>query len=127
MLKGRSNDELLKRWLSDHPGETEVPAKVKANLANIKSVLRNKHRKKADKKAGQVTERAETTQGQKGHGVLPRRNREAPSPTSNPLEQLEEQIDECLTLAKNLDREGLEHVIRLLRSARNDVVWMMGQ
>jgi len=43
------------------------------------------------------------------------------------LDALEEQIDECLTLAKNLDREGLANVIGLLRRARNEVVWKMGE
>ena len=43
------------------------------------------------------------------------------------LDALEEQIDECLTLAKNLDREGLANVISLLRRARNEVVWKMGE
>jgi hypothetical protein len=46
---------------------------------------------------------------------------------SRGLEQLGEQIDDCLTAAKVLDREGLEHVIRLLRQARNEVVWKLGQ
>jgi hypothetical protein len=43
------------------------------------------------------------------------------------LELLEEQIDDCLSLAKSLDREGLGEIIRLLRGARNKVVWKMGQ
>jgi hypothetical protein len=29
LLKERSNDELLKRWLADHPGHKEVPQTVK--------------------------------------------------------------------------------------------------
>ena len=43
------------------------------------------------------------------------------------LDKLEYQIDECLVLAKVLDREGLESVISHLRTARNEVVWKMGQ
>ena len=39
-LEGRSNDEVLARWLKDHPGEKEVPKRVKQNLSNVKSVLR---------------------------------------------------------------------------------------
>ena len=39
-LEGRSNDEVLARWLKDHPGETEVPKRVKQNLSNVKSNLR---------------------------------------------------------------------------------------
>ena len=31
-----------------------------------------------------------------------------------------------MTLAKNLDREGLSSVINLLRRARNEVVWIIG-
>src|SRR4051794_37928307 len=42
-------DELLKRWLADHPGETEMPKNVKAILSNLKSVLRSKGRKKTAK------------------------------------------------------------------------------
>src|SRR4051812_6761144 len=40
LLKQRSNDALLARWLADHPGHGEVPQKVKVGLQNIKSVLR---------------------------------------------------------------------------------------
>ena len=35
LLKERSNDELLARWLADHPSETEVPKRVKSGLANL--------------------------------------------------------------------------------------------
>ena len=40
LLKERSNEELFRRWLEDHPGHTEVPPKVKTGLQNIKAVLR---------------------------------------------------------------------------------------
>jgi hypothetical protein len=30
-------------------------------------------------------------------------------------------------VARVIDREGLGHVIRLLRQARNEVVWKLGQ
>jgi hypothetical protein len=43
------------------------------------------------------------------------------------LEVLEEQIDDCLSFAKRLDKDGLADVIGLLRRARNGVVWMAGQ
>jgi hypothetical protein len=42
----------------------------------------------------------------------------APKKAARSLEPLEEQIDDCLNLAKHLDREGLAHVIQLLRRAR---------
>lgn len=120
LLTGRSNDELLQRWLKDHPGETEVPKKVKANLSNIKSVLRKKGRKgrrSAAPAAGTGSISAHGLTASKTRGVRGVRG----------LEQLEEQIDDCLTLAKNLDREGLADVISHLRTARNRVVWKTGQ
>src|SRR5437867_12681617 len=46
LLKGKSNEELLRRWLADHPDHQEVPKKVKASLSNIKSVLRSKKRRR---------------------------------------------------------------------------------
>ena len=111
-LKTRSNDAVLARWLQDHPGETQVPEKVRQNLSNVKSVLRKANRKKPGrpKKEGRP---AEPTS--------------APRSAVRGLESLEEQIDECLTLAKNLDREGLSSVINLLRRARNEVVWKLGE
>ena len=114
-LETRSNDEILARWLKDHPGETEVPDRVKKNLSNVKSLLRNKLRKKPgkSKKESQPAEPIAAP-------LLPRKSVRG-------LETLEEQLDECLTLAKNLDREGLSSVINLLRRARNEVVWKMGE
>src|ERR1700719_3026126 len=44
-LEGRSNDEVLARWLKDHPGEKEVPKRGKQNLSNVKSNLRKAERK----------------------------------------------------------------------------------
>jgi hypothetical protein len=115
-LKTRSNDEVLARWLKDHPGEKEVPEKVRQNLSNVKSLLRKAHRKKPGrpKKDGPPSEPASALAAAPRKGV-------------RGLETLEEQIDECLTLAKNLDREGLSSVINLLRRARNEVVWKMGE
>ena len=48
-------------------------------------------------------------------------------PAARGLESLEERIDDCLTLARSLDRDGLEAVIDLLRKARNGVVVQQGQ
>jgi DNA-binding MurR/RpiR family transcriptional regulator len=60
------------------------------------------------------------------------RSREARSPsvkapTTSVPDTVEERIDDCLTAARNLDKDGLEEVIRLLRKARNAVVWKIGQ
>jgi hypothetical protein len=114
LLKTRSNDEVLRRWLKDHPGEKEVSAQVRNSLMNVKSLLRKKGRKRVRR---QEEERERAT----GVKAAPR------TKVANALEELEEHIDECLTAAKVLDREGLAHVIRLLRQARNEVVWRLGQ
>jgi hypothetical protein len=110
LLHSRSNVVLLEWWLKDHPGEKEVPARVKQNLANIKSILRKKGRKK--KIRGGAGEPAVTT---------------LRSVPDRGLESLEESIDDCITQAKNLDREALDSIIKLLRRARNEVVWKLGQ
>jgi hypothetical protein len=114
LLKGRSNDELLKQWLADHPGEKEVPRSVKNSLQNIKSVLRSKGRKK--------TKASEAMQAAASPSMPPVKK----APLSK-LEGLEEHIDECLSLAKSIDREQLRDVIHHLRRARNLVVWQTGE
>ena len=110
LLRGRSNQELLDRWLKDHPGQKEVPAKVKANLSNVKSVLRKKMRK------GGRPKKVVDASAQSAAPVAPGDTR------ASRLEQLEEQIDECLGVARGIDREGLQRVIGLLRESRNALV-----
>jgi hypothetical protein len=117
LLGEKSNKELLSRWLRDHPGQTEVPKSVRANLANLKSVLRSRKRSKVAKRAdgNQLVEK-----GMKAKILT--------VPTgASALESLEHQIDECLISAKVLDRDGLSNVIDCLRRARNLVVWRIGQ
>jgi hypothetical protein len=118
LLTTRSNDEILQRWLKDHPGEKTVPARIKGNLANVKSVLRKKKRKKPGRKprrpAAAVAAIAAVVS-------------EPARISTKGFEELEEQIDDCLTAARSLDREVLHNVIGLLRKARNEVVWKLGQ
>ena len=116
-LATRSNDEILARWLKDHPGEKEVPHRVKKNLSNVKSLLRQAR----GKKPGEPKQESQLA------GPTAATSAAAPRKGVRGLETLEEQLDECLTLAKNLDREGLSSVINLLRRARNEVVWKMGE
>jgi hypothetical protein len=116
LLKGRSNAELLQRWQDDHDSPDEIPQSVKAGLQNAKSSLRSRGRKRRARKEANAQAGPEASQKQPAAGRRPRR----------PLEALEEQIDDCLTAARTLDREGLETVIHLLRRARNEVVWKMG-
>jgi hypothetical protein len=109
-LKKSSNREILERWLADHPGEREVPQRVKYSLSNIKSVLRSKRRRR--KAAAEPTPEAVEVVVETGPSAL---------------ELLEMGIDDCLGQAKQLDRDGLADVINHLRRARNAVVWMIGQ
>jgi hypothetical protein len=108
-LKEKSNDPILAKYRLDHGMAADAPVdkSVKANLANLKSVLRKKSRRGGRVAAG-GTALASTRSGHR-------------------LEKLEEMIDDCLTLARNLDRIGLEHIISLLRRARNEVVWKIGE
>ena len=111
LLKQRSNEELYRRWLADHPDEKEVPDRVKQGLANLKSLLRRRSR------------RMKRVRDQNGHQVVAALavTKAAPRPAAN-LFKLESQIDEALLTARNLDPTGLEDVIKLLRSARNKVI-----
>ncbi len=109
-LYSKSNDDIRKRWLADNPGHAELPKRVVQNLNNVKSLLRRKGRDAAQgpEKAAARAYQRESRGGGRG------------------LEHLEENIDECLILAKNMDREGLAKVIHHLREARNAVVWKQG-
>jgi hypothetical protein len=114
LLKERSNDELYRRWLADHPGHNEIPTKVKAGLQNIKAVLRAKRAKRKAAKQAPAT-----AQPQAQAAMSPQAPRRLPA---KGLQQLEERIDEVLGLARGLDREGLQEMIAILRRARNEVV-----
>jgi hypothetical protein len=119
LLQERSNELVLTRWLTAHPDQTEVPQTIKNNLSKLKSILRSKERKKVARRAEEAQPDAPTTQP-----AMPVA-RQATGTTK--LDELELQIDECLILAKQVDREGLESVIHHLRRARNEVVWTIGQ
>jgi len=112
LLRQRSNKEVFARWLKDHPGHDKVPANVKTGLQNIKSVLK--------KKGKAQTQSSEPKPAQASQPALRRTSVRG-------LDALEFQIDECLTLAKTLDRDGLQAVIGLLRQARNQVVLRLGE
>jgi hypothetical protein len=117
LLVTRSNEELMSRWLADHPGHKAMPPKVQKHLSNVKSLLRKKGRKKLGR-----PKKVEQDGAVQAASTPPKPTRIAPKG----LEALEEMIDDCLTVAKHMDREGLDDVIRLLRNARNAVVWKLG-
>ena len=117
LLRTRSNQELLDRWKADHPWEEEVPKAVKNGLSNLKSVLRSKKRGRKKKKA--ETDVASQTGLAQVAKATPRK--------LSALEQLEEQIDDCLMAARRVGDPSLEKVVHHLRAARNGVVWQLGQ
>jgi hypothetical protein len=121
LLKGSDNSELFQRWLQDHPGNKEVPVKVTYILHAVKSVLRRKRKQRR-------AEKAQTTPTAVAPVVSATATR-APAAARRPgasLTRLEEKIDACLAVAREMDREGLAEVIERLRAARNAVVRMAG-
>ena len=117
LVRSTSNEDIFARWLTDHPGEKEVPDRVKGILFNVKSKLR----KQGAKKGRPRKEAQPTAEGQPAAAAPARR------PAARGLDSLEERIDDSLALARSLDREGLEAVIDLLRNARNGVVVQQGR
>ncbi len=107
-LKERSNDDVIALWEEQHPGQ-KFGKRERNACNNIKSVLRKKLRKRARKAAAN----GEPTPAVR----IPRAS----------LELLEERIDDCMGMARMLDKEGLDRVVRHLRAARNEVVWRQGQ
>jgi hypothetical protein len=133
-LTGESLSAYFRRLFKKHPkllraasskpvmDDTENPARVKSVLYNVKSVLRGQKRRKQ----AQASVAALDAQAARQAPEIPNVSLPAGS-TLNELEVLEEQIDECLALAKGLDRVMLDNVIQHLRLARNAVVLKQGQ
>lgn len=107
-LYERSNARIVERWLRDHPGETAMPRNVLNTLANLKSSLRRRLGKRRPGHQVETLAGAARVRGPKA------------------LSGLEAQIDDCLTFARGLDPTGLDHVILLLRRARNAVIRKAG-
>ncbi|HXG10613.1 MAG TPA: hypothetical protein VNK04_12700 [Gemmataceae bacterium] len=106
-LDMKSNELIKARFEQDHPGQEFTP-KIRANMANIKSILRKKMQK-GGARVGRPKAAAAVNSGGQG------------------LEGLELAIDNCLSTARELDPVGLADVINYLRRARNALVWHMGQ
>ncbi|HKB36534.1 MAG TPA: hypothetical protein VKD72_08780 [Gemmataceae bacterium] len=112
LLKKRSNKFAFERWLADHPGHTKVPTQVKQAASNVKSNLRHKLKQRKGALAGTSADDAA---------------RQAPRVPAKVLQSLEEHIDTCLGLARQLDPNGLAEVIESLRQARNEVIVKQGK
>jgi hypothetical protein len=118
-LKEGSNEDVIARWERDHPNQ-KMTDRDRQSMANIKSQLR--------KKAGMVRRRKR----RKGKGaaapveqpvLAPRRTRSS----FTVLEKLEGLIDECLSLARQQESEGMQGIMKNLRVARRGVAWEMGE
>ncbi len=122
LLWTRSNKQLLKMWLKDHPEHEQVPGNVKAGLANIKSVLRSKahaHDAMAGPAAPAMAAVAEAP--------LPTDAVDNVNAVDSGLEKLEIMIDECMNMARELGIKKVDDILRALRIARRQVVWKLGE
>jgi hypothetical protein len=104
----RSNELIDQRWLRDHPGYEEVPFNWQAARTNVKTELRKKKKSRNHKVRTPIEEPAAA----------------APKLPPRALYELEEKIDLCLMLAKQLNRDALVDVIDQLRKARNLIIRM---
>src|ERR1700687_4434054 len=86
LLVTRSNEELMARWVADHPGHKSMPPKVQGHMSNVKSLLRKKGRKKLGR-----PKKFEQDGAVPAVSTPPKPARVAPKG----LEALEEMIDDC--------------------------------
>jgi hypothetical protein len=105
-----NNKELMEQWRMDHPGK-QMTKSYKQAMANVKSSLR--HKKRGGKKRGARLHQMLMASGQRT-GV-------------SSMVGLEIRIDDCLSLARQMDADGLQNVISNLRKARNEVVLKSSQ
>jgi hypothetical protein len=101
----KTNELVQAQYEKDHPGK-KMTKSVRANMANIKSVMRKEQREGGRKKGAGV---ANADWG------------------LNTPEGLEIAIDQCLSAARALDPAGLDPVIRALRRARYELALQMGE
>jgi hypothetical protein len=116
LLKKRgSNDEVISLWRAAHPGKDFSKSQRQA-MANVKSSMKHAKRK--------VKQRMLPT----ADGGMVQAAR-ATRPGSGGLEHLEAAIDRCLSTARGLEERDpdMNKVVRNLRLARNELVWMSGK
>ncbi|VTS01885.1 hypothetical protein [Tuwongella immobilis] len=125
-LTQASNVEIYDRFKQEHP-EIELTKAVQGVCANIKSI----ERKKLKDNGGVLPDAPPRPRGRPAKttaapttstAVTPAAPKVSVAASASPkdaLTALEEQIDDVLNIARNLDKTGLEDVIRHLRRARN--------
>lgn len=118
LLQVTSLDEVINRYKQEHPN-VEVTPPLRQIAANIKSTMKRKMRLSAN---GSTKKKRGRPKGSTKAATHTGAVAAAPHTSNATLERLEDRIDECVALAKEIDRRGLIHVIRLLRRALNGVV-----
>lgn len=116
LLDHGKNDVIIAQWQTDHPGE-KVTDRIKGNLANTKSIMRNKF--------GKVKRRRKRGRPAAADGTMPSVPKVRTSIAA--LEKMESLIDECLGVARHQANPGLDPSIRHLLAARRAVAWQMGK
>src|SRR5262245_52820554 len=120
LLKQGTNADVIALWEKAHAGQ-RMDERVKGIMANVKSQMRKKMG--LGKLRGRRRRRKVALDGAAG-GVMvaakPRASRLS-------LEDLEGAIDDCMAMAKNINRERLVTVLQHLRKARNLVVYELGE
>jgi hypothetical protein len=108
-LRERKNDKLFEQWKKDHPGKA-LTQQIRNIAANVKSKTKTRLR---IGKPGRKPKAA---------AVAAAAPRPARASSAGNLEKLELHIDECLSMARQLDEEAMSDIVKNLRVARNEVV-----
>ena len=130
--KGPSLAGIIKQYFRDHP-EWLAAVETSAVVAQFKKDHPNKE---VNKKVMQAIYNTKSTMKKGATGAAKRKQTKVAANQAvvaakkagtlrAPLTMLEEQIDDCMILAKQIDRERLHNVLGHLRSARNTVVVML--
>jgi hypothetical protein len=117
LLKEGTNAEVIEKWKKEHPGQ-EVSKSILNGLANTKSLMR--------KKLGIGKRRRKRRKGAAAAAAEPAAARRVRAPYTV-LERMEGLIDDCLSLARQQNSEGLDNLVKHLRVARRQVAWEMGE
>ena len=112
-LHQKSNDKVIAKYKEDHKlgEEDQIDKKIRDAMANTKSQMRKKQR---DSKNGT------TRKGRK-------RTASGSTKPAGSLVNLEENIDQCLSMARGFEQDELKQVIGHLRRARNELIWLLGE
>jgi hypothetical protein len=121
LLRESNFDAVAEMYKQEFP-DRDFEDRDRQIAANIKSKLRREFKIGRRRRKRGRPAKAAAAGAAAGANTAPRAGRPASS-----LPMLEDHIDECLMLAKRLDREGLDDVIKHLRRARNIVVVKLGE